>query len=274
MRYSKITVKFNDSPPYFIGSQIRGALGYALKHAVCINRKFSCDECFASNECLYYDFYERKNSYHNYRLDFLLGKKSYDFSLYLFEKTCEKAPYIVSALYLMLNEYGLGKDRKKPKNFEMFLNEKSCINDGKITLPKALSQNITLPKAVTNVKLSLLTPLRIKSGNVFVRDEGLELANIINSIYARQMQILGNPARKFPYEIKGEICQKSLKFTELTRLSNRQKTKMNLGGITGQMSIKNLNKESFEVLKLGEIIGVGKQTTFGLGKIKVEDTNS
>jgi CRISPR/Cas system endoribonuclease Cas6 (RAMP superfamily) len=45
---------------------------------------------------------------------------------------------------------------------------------------------------------------------------------------------------------------------------------MNLGGLIGEIQIKGLNKESFEVLKVGELIGVGKQTVFGLGKIEVE----
>lgn len=48
---------------------------------------------------------------------------------------------------------------------------------------------------------------------------------------------------------------------------------MNLGGIMGHIKIKNLNKESYEVLKLGELLGVGKQTVFGLGRIEVEEIN-
>jgi CRISPR/Cas system endoribonuclease Cas6 (RAMP superfamily) len=39
----------------------------------------------------------------------------------------------------------------------------------------------------------------------------------------------------------------------------------------GSIEIKGLNKESYEVLKVGELIGVGKSTVFGLGKIEVED---
>lgn len=46
---------------------------------------------------------------------------------------------------------------------------------------------------------------------------------------------------------------------------------MNLGGLVGRVCIKNLNKESYEVLRLGEYLGVGKQCVFGLGKIRVEE---
>jgi CRISPR/Cas system endoribonuclease Cas6 (RAMP superfamily) len=32
-----------------------------------------------------------------------------------------------------------------------------------------------------------------------------------------------------------------------------------------------IDKKSYKLLKLGEIIGVGKQTVMGLGRIEVED---
>ena len=39
----------------------------------------------------------------------------------------------------------------------------------------------------------------------------------------------------------------------------------------GEMIISNIDKKTFELLKLGELIGVGKSTVFGLGKIKIEE---
>ena len=56
-------------------------------------------------------------------------------------------------------------------------------------------------------------------------------------------------------------------------MSNRQKSTMNLGGLLGSIEVKNINKEAYEVLKVGELIGAGKQCVFGLGKIKVEDND-
>ncbi len=60
---------------------------------------------------------------------------------------------------------------------------------------------------------------------------------------------------------------------ELTRRSNRQNTTMNFGGLVGSLEIRGVSKECMELLQLGEIIGVGKQTVFGLGKIETEDMN-
>jgi hypothetical protein len=269
MKYTKITVLLKNKPPYFIGSQIRGALGYSLKKISCINPVFKCDNCFAINNCLYYSLYEEKNNFHKFRLDFELGSEYYDFSIYLFDKYVEKLPYIISALNMMFTQTGIGRDRITYKKFDIFINDKNSIKNGKIELPKNYEKIFQIDKRYQNISLEFITPLRIKKQNRFIRDESIELKDIVNSIYQRQMRLLGREFKKFPYETKGEIVKKELHYKELTRKSNRQKTTMNLGGIIGKVEIKDINKESFEVLKLGELIGVGKSTVFGLGKIKV-----
>lgn len=271
MNYTKITLLFKSKqkPSYFIGSQLRGAFGYALKKVACINPSYVCDGCFASANCLYYEFYEEKNSFHKYRFDFELGRELYDFNLYLFDSACAKLPYVVSALHMMLTQIGLGKEREIYKNFDMFINDVECFADGKLSLPKDFIKKLQIDDFRPDITLLFATPLRIKKENRFVRGDELELEGIINSVYQRQMRLLGREHKRFPYPIEGEIIEKELKFVELTRQSNRQKTTMNMGGIMGEIKIKNLSKECYEVLKVGELIGVGKQTVFGLGKIKV-----
>ena len=275
MNYTKLSIiiKTAQKPPYFIGSQIRGAFGYSLKKVTCINPISDCEDCFAVSNCLYHQFYEEKNTYHKYRLDFELAKNYYDFNIYIFDEVCEKTPYIVSALYMMLTQNGLGKDRVKYSSFDMLINDKSCMQNGKIVLPKNYIKKFVIERISTNVKLKLITPLRIKKDNRFLRNDEIELNSLINSIYQRQMKILGRDYKKFPYEITGEVINKNLHFKDLTRISNRQKTTMNMGGVIGEIELKNLSKECFQVLKLGELLGVGKQTVFGLGKIEMEELN-
>lgn len=272
MNYTKITLIFNpnEQMPYFIGSQLRGALGYALKKVICVNPSFECHECFAALNCLYYEFYEAKNEVHKYRFDFELGHEFYEFNFYLFDDACIKLPYVISAFHMMLTQIGLGKEKKTYKDFDLYINDENSFIDKKLQLPKNFLKIFQIDTFSPDVLIKFATPLRIKKDNKFVRDDRLELADLINSIYQRQMQISGKGYKKFPYEIQGEIIKKELTYKELTRQSNRQKTTMNMGGIMGFMEIKNLNKESYEVLKLGELIGCGKQTVFGLGKIKLE----
>jgi len=271
VNYTKLSIliKTTQKPPYFIGSQLRGALGYALKKVTCINPSYQCNGCFATDNCLYYQFYEEKNSFHKYRFDFELGLEYYNFDFYLFDDACEKLPYVVSAFYIMLTQNGLGKERSTYKDFDMYVNDSSCLDKHQIKLPKEYIKTSQIETFSQDITLKFITPLRIKKENRFVRGDDIELKDIINSIYQRQMRLLGAGYKKFPYKIEGEIVAKELHYKELTRASNRQKTTMNMGGIMGHIKIKNLNKESDEVLKLGELLGVGKQTVFGLGKISI-----
>ncbi len=271
MRFTKVSIIVHDKPPYFMGSQLRGALGYALKKVTCINPSYTCEGCFATSNCLYHQFYEEKNTFHKYRFDFELGKEYYDFSLYLFEEACEKLPYILSALYQLLTQNGLGRENKTYHDFELYINDQRALNHGAFTIPPNSIQNFSIHATHQDMTLRLTTPLRIKKNNRFVRDDSIALEDIIGSIYQRQMQLLGEGYGKFPYPIEGEIVSKTIEYKELTRQSNRQKTTMHLGGVIGTMQIKGLNIESYTMLKLGTLIGVGKSTAFGLGKIEIEE---
>ena len=275
MRYAELRVLFRSpqKPPFFIGSQVRGAFGYALKSVSCINPSYKCGECFANESCLYYDFYEKKNSYHRYRLDFELGAEIYDFGIVLLGNACEKLPYIASAAYMMLRRYGLGKDRIKYEKFDMYVNGEACLKDDKISLPRDYVKEFSFESDGGDVRVKFITPLRIKKDNVFLKDDNIGLRDILNSIYQRRLSIFGLAHEALACEIKGEITKKDLKYVELTRRSNRQNTTMNFGGLVGFLEMRGISKECMGLLKLGEIIGVGKQTVFGLGKIKTEDIN-
>lgn len=272
MKYTKVSIVIkNATPPFFLGSQLRGAFGYALKRVVCINPSFKCDECFAKDNCLYYQFYEKKNVYHKFRFDYELGKSYYDFCLYLFDDTVSKLPYVVSSLYQMIVKIGFGKDRKTYTKFDMFVNDSSIFKDGEIILPKNYEKKFKIDTFSPNISVRFVTPLRLKKNNHFIKPEELELKDLINSIYKRELRLQNIELKKLDFEPKGEMAKKELKFVDILRYSNRQKTKLKIGGLVGEMQIKDIDEKSYKLLKLGEIIGVGKQTVFGLGKIRVED---
>jgi CRISPR/Cas system endoribonuclease Cas6 (RAMP superfamily) len=45
---------------------------------------------------------------------------------------------------------------------------------------------------------------------------------------------------------------------------------MNFGGLMGMIEFEFIDEESFKLLKIGEVVGVGKQVTFGMGEIEVK----
>ncbi len=74
---------------------------------------------------------------------------------------------------------------------------------------------------------------------------------------------------KLPFEPKYKLKSKDIFFNDIKRFSGVQNTSMQLGGVMGEMWISDIDEETFNLLKLGEIIGIGKQTVFGLGKISI-----
>jgi len=275
MKYYKINLQFSIKKdiPFFIGSQIRGAMGYALKKVVCINPSFKCQECFAQDNCLYYDFYEKKGVYHKYRLDFTLGNSTYDFNFYLFEDSTKALPYVISAFYKLFTEIGLGVDRETTNDFTIKVDDKNIYKDGNFSLdgiePQEWSEDVEYREKAS---LKLITPLRIKSNNRFVRSaKELDIKGLINSIYQRQRMLQGLERAKLPFEPTLNIADAFVNFKDLSRYSNRQRGKLKIGGLLGYIELKNIDIESFKLLKLAELIGVGKQTTFGLGKVQLLD---
>ncbi len=246
MIYTKLIIKSSSKKPYdFIGSKIRGTLGYALKEEVCINPTYKCEGCFGANDCIFYKFYEQKNSTHQYRLDFDLADDAFGFSLLLFGDTQKNVGTVKKALFKSLQEF----------------EDVACLEE-------SVTFEITPYKSV--LKLKFITPLRIKKENKFARED-IDLFDILASINKRYYELTNKEYQKLNISKEYKIISKNLYYKELTRKSNVQKTKMHLGGIMGEMIISNIDEQTYKILKLGETLACGKQTVFGLGKIKIEE---
>lgn len=258
-------------PLEFMGSALRGSFGVSLKKISCINPSYICHQCFAQNNCLYYDFFEVKNKFHSYRFSKALVDQNFDFTLYLFENSCEKLPYILCALKEMLTIQGIGIERTLFHITGIMCNgvnvlEKNMFNISAV-LPKEF--NCTFNDNTKSIVLIFKTPLRMKSENKLLYSKP-SLEQVITSIYHRMQGLKSLPLGELPYTPKYQEIKSMTFFHDITRYSNRQQTKMQMGGLLGSISYKNIDQQSYQLLKLGEILGAGKQTVFGLGEIKIE----
>jgi len=269
IKFAKISAIIKAKPPFFIGSQIRGGLGYALRRVSCINPKQRCDGCFAQSSCVYFDFYERKNTAHDFRLGFCLGAPIYNFDIFLFDKSARKLPYIAAALDMLLRNIGLGAIRAKFAHYDLFVNDANARKNGQICLGEDFLQDFCAGQNLRDFKIIFRTPLRIKSGGTLLRENRLNLDILLDSIHKRYLAILGQDLSNFPRPLSGAVSHAKLHFTELTRYSNRQQTAMNLGGLMGEIAVQNASDAEWAWLRLGELIGVGKQTAFGLGNYEI-----
>ncbi|QKG28700.1 CRISPR system precrRNA processing endoribonuclease RAMP protein Cas6 [Campylobacter sp. RM16187] len=270
IQYSKISVLFdiNEDAPFFIGLYIYKKFARFLKEVCCIKQKFKLNSC----ECLYCQFFEHKKNYRDFRIDFSLGSKSYNFNIYLFNNSALKLPYVALAVYLMLTKSRIGKRKTTVKNFHMLVNGQDIISDNSISLPKEYTKIFDVKEFLGNIKIELATPLKLKRNNKILYPDDLILDDIIQSICRKCNEIF--KCNKFEhFKTNIEVVSKNLYYKNIIKKQSVRDSGMNFSGIMGYLSIKNVDIKTYEILKLGELLGVGKNCTFGLGKIVIKEDN-
>ncbi len=127
-----------------------------------------------------------------------------------------------------------------------------------------------------NIKLSFDTAFRVKENEKLISE--IEFSTIIKSLLRRFSNIAyfhcGNETdidfKKIIEKAKKvNILKKDINWFEYDRYSSRQNAKMKLGGIIGEMTFKAAGAWA-ELLKIGKIIHIGKNTSFGFGKYDIE----
>jgi len=258
MHYYKINIKTNSSqkPSSFIGSALRGAFGHALKEKSCINPTYKCKGCFAKERCLYYEFYEQSSGYRPFRFNVEINQECYDFGLMLFfEEGREKdVSMVVEALSLMLSKYGLEKNNLKFPHSTFSIDRAFPLNQ------------MALSNVVSTVHIKSLTPFILKQANRQLIKK-ISLENILNSLYKRKMFFEeGDTHAKLPFIPTFELVSAKSSYQKTFRRSDAQGKKIPVEGYGVEMVLKNLDKESYKLLKYGELVAVGNDTVRGYGR--------
>lgn len=180
-------------PPYK-GSTFRGVFGWALKSVVCALRRQECGECLLKERCLYALVFETpkvtvRQGYsriaappHPFVIEPPLSKEtvfpqgaSFDFSLLLFGEANKNLPYFIYA-FEQMGRMGMGKRVKGERGRFVLKKVESggelvySNRDQKLRLDRPfhvidLRKPESYAKTSHQVKLSLLTPLRLKFQN-------------------------------------------------------------------------------------------------------------
>ncbi|MFH0784201.1 MAG: CRISPR system precrRNA processing endoribonuclease RAMP protein Cas6 [Pseudomonadota bacterium] len=282
--------------PEYKGSTLRGAFGRALKQCACALRRQECPSCMLAASCCHSFIFEgqtvngSQGKQHPYvietdddpRREYSPGD-TLSFSFLLFGRANDYLPHVVYAIQEM-GKTGLGKNTPEMGCYSL----EQVARDGRI-----LFQNSTLhqaddppqytlspaddrqPQAIT---LICHTPLRLKYHNQL--QDGLPFHIVIRAALRRISSLeaaYGNGEPDLDY--RGLVAQAAsvrqtvadCHWTDIQRYSSRQKTTMQLGGITGRMVYQGDNLAAFlPLLRYCEKTHLGKQTTFGLGRIRVE----
>jgi CRISPR/Cas system endoribonuclease Cas6 (RAMP superfamily) len=71
-----------------------------------------------------------------------------------------------------------------------------------------------------------------------------------------------------------EVEKENLSWFDWERYSNRQETKMKMGGFIGSITFEGDLEEFLPFVQLGEYVHVRKGTSFGLGKYQIKGGGS
>lgn len=299
IRYTKLnfTIKLiKDSIlPISKSSAIRGGMGSILLEMYCIYENYECKKCDFNNNCCANNILntrldmevnflndnvgssyiiECSDSRTNFKKDDLL-----EFSIILWGKNIINIPNIIYAFNILGATKGLNNNQfsiESIKNDDFFeISNYTSVHIDKANIKiESLSDYINERKfKVKSISsISFITPYRLKREGNYV--DNVNVFDVVNSINRRLTILNAMEGKKYePYVPKNipSIVSSSISWSDIQRYSNRQKTKMKLGGIIGKISFEQIDDIQFiEMLLAGEIMHIGKNVSFGYGKYEIK----
>lgn len=264
--------------PAFLGSTIRGIIGQALyADKVAYTYLYNNHELDKSGKDIVnpYVIVPPINNKTSYRIG---EELCIDFIL--LGNAAQYAPSLILALQ-NAQKFRLGALRYSfmVKKITHGIDQRLIWQDGFFN--KIAMQSIILPyRALSDVKrvtISLKTPLRIRRNGALI--ESVDFPTIIRNITNRICEI----AKRYggwidEMEVQRllilasdvSIIQNQLEMKDIKRYSNRLGQKMDFSGLLGNVQFEGNITPFVPWLYAAQILHIGRNTTFGMGKIEVE----
>lgn len=278
-------------------SALRGGMGEMLLRANCISDR-ECECCYFSSECIIqhtmYSQFEKKPRFvttgesigyviecDNYQKKFVKGD-TLVFQLILFGKTAVYFNLFLQAVH-MLGMNGLGRDASHFQIINIRNMSGESILDGldvhmERYQVKQLGDYVrhrlkTLKGNGFPVKMIFETPLTVKYNGEFLQEFNIDA--IVRSVKRRIYMLNcfegmnGEVAfdQNYPLPI---IRRQEVKRRAVKRFSSRKQSSMYLKGIQGKIELVQVEPDTLGLLLAGELIHIGKNTSFGFGKYRIE----
>ena len=290
LKYLKVSyfITFEENPewgkpPAFV---IRSVLGLSLRKLTCtLKLKEQCRDCILFDSCIYSVFFEsnikkdfislqgRDKAVHPFVIDIILLKEpKAEIQITFIGKATNYIPYINIALENS-GKLGVGRKRTKFVINSILSNGKYFFKNTREIANNCNTWTLTENTKKTPRKIILETPCRIKEQGKYISTIDLNslLKNMVRRIKALS-EIFGDGA--YSIDLKNETFDSqpvNQRWIDKVYYSSRQHTTMKIGGVIGEIIIKEkLPLEVINIICAMELFHVGKNISFGLGKIKVE----
>lgn len=287
--------------PAYKGSTLRGGFGYAFKRVVCALRNQECPGCLLKEKCIYSYVFETpppaatrimrkyRAAPHPFIIEPLLENQriykpgvEFKFGLTLIGRAIDYLPYFIYT-FDELGRMGIGKGKAGFDLVSVSQNGQRVYDSQTKTLkPLVVSHPDLLESSTLNSELRTLdlvfkTPTRIQYDGHLALD--LEFHILIRNLL-RRLSLLyyfhcgGDPS---DWDFKGLIDQagkvtvkeRNLRWHDWERYSGRQETRMKMGGFVGEITFEGEIEPFMPLIRAGEVLHVGKGTSFGLGKYEI-----
>lgn len=278
-------------------SAIRGGMGEMLLQMNCI-RDRQCESCDFEAECIVqktmYSKFEKTPAFVTTggsigyvlecgdRREYIRKGGTLQFSLLLFGKTAVYSHQFVRAFLKMGRRTGLGGGHARFEVAGIYDTAgQPVLRDGTVNMGKHSVQALydylaarKFPAGVNTrgMEMVFTTPLSLKYRNEFQQE--FHLGIILNAA-ARRIYMLncfeGIESGLYDrYNGREETLPAFLAqehwLARVSRYSARKGTKMILRGLRGRALLPELPEELLQILLVGELIHIGKNTSFGFGK--------
>ena len=289
-------------------SAIRGGIGEMLLRANCVRRR-ECENCDFADECIVqrimYSKYEKKPSFvttgesvgyvlecDNYKEEFY-QRDQLRFQLILFGKNIVYFNQYLQAIN-MLGASGLGKHQahfiivavKNQYWQDILVNNSINMGNYQVStvgeyidyrvrqLQKKPLQETQMQNENSHYSgmLAFHTPFTVKYQGEFIHD--LQMEPIIASI-RRRLYMLdcfeGIEAEIFWDEApeRAVTVRQESRLEGVNRYSNRRDSAMTLRGIKGKVWFEGADLDTMKLLFAGELLHIGKNSSFGFGEYQV-----
>ena len=282
--------------PRYKASAIRGGIGEMLLRANCI-RDRNCDNCDFESECIVrrtmYSKMEIQPEFmsagdsvgyvtecEDYREEFSEGDEL-RFNLLLFGKTIVYFSQYLNAIYA-LGMNGIGKDHsryriisvKNTMNKDILVDNNINMDEYKVGMiaDYIAYRRRQAEKEPLKGEIAFRTPLTVKYRGEEIKSFAIEpiyeaakrrvyMLDCFEGIESNGME--QNPALP---AVTGEEHHK----VAIRRYSNHQESTMMLHGIQGSLTLEELPDEMLDILFAGELMHIGKNTSFGFGRFRIQ----
>lgn len=144
-----------------------------------------------------------------------------------------------------------------------------------------VKEDSRIPHLGSRIILLFLTPTRLKYEESLTSE--LEFHILLRNLL-RRISLLSyfHCGKRLEIDFRGMIEKarkirtrdRELKWVDWERYSARQETRLKMGGFVGSITFEGELEEFLPVLRLGELVHVGKGTSFGLGQYRIESVEA